>query len=120
MCFTVPVGLGFYWIMSAVVRIVQQIGLNKHFEHIDLEQIIEKKKETLDRVLAGEERHRQEQIYEAAKMNTRSNSMASKASISQEKTDALNKAEEARAHAKSGSLASKANLVKDFNERNNK
>ena len=63
---------------------------------------------------------RQEQIYEAAKMNTRSNSMASKASISQEKTDALNKAEEARAHAKSGSLASKANLVKDFNERNNK
>ena len=46
--------------------------------------------------------------------------MASKANISKEKTDALNRAEEARAHAKSGSLASKANLVKDFNERNNK
>lgn len=119
MCFTVPVGLGFYWIMSAVVRIVQQIGLNKHFEHIDLEQIIEKNKEKAKK--KQEKRGiRQEQIYEAAKMNTRSNSMASKASISQEKTDALNKAEEARAHAKSGSLASKANLVKDFNERNNK
>ena len=63
---------------------------------------------------------RQAQIYEAAKMNTKSNSMASKANISSDKIDALNKAEEARAHAASGSMASKANLVKDFNERNNK
>lgn len=47
--------------------------------------------------------------------------MASKANISSDKIDALNKAEEARAHAwPSGSMASKANLVKDFNERNNK
>ena len=52
-------------------------------------------------------------------MNTKSNSMASKANISSDKIDALNKAEEARAHAASGSMASKANLVKDFNERNN-
>ena len=119
MCFTVPVGLGFYWIMSAIVRIVQQIILNKHFEKIDLEQIIEKNKEKAKK--KQEKRGtRQEQIYEAAKMNTRSNSMASKANISKEKTDTLNRAEEARAHAKSGSLASKANLVKDFNERNNK
>lgn len=53
-------------------------------------------------------------------MNTKSNSMASKANISSDKVEALNKAEEARAHAASGSMASKANLVKDFNERNNK
>ena len=46
--------------------------------------------------------------------------MSSKANISSDKLDALNKAEEARSHAKSGSMASKANLVKDFNERNNK
>lgn len=118
-CFTVPVGLGFYWIMSSVVRIVQQFFLNKHFETIDLDQIIEKNKE---KAAKKQEKRgvRQAQIYEAARMNTRSNSMASKASISQEKTDALNRAEEARANAKSGSLASKANLVKDFNERNNK
>lgn len=118
-CFTVPVGLGFYWIMSSVVRIVQQFFLNKHFEKIDLEQIIEKNKE---KAAKKQEKRgvRQAQIYEAAKMNTRSNSMASKANISQEKTDALNHAAEIREQAKAGSLASKANLVKDFNERNNK
>ena len=37
MCFTVPVGLGIYWIAGAVVRSVQQFFLNKHFEKINLE-----------------------------------------------------------------------------------
>lgn len=117
--FSCPVGLVLYWTMGSVVRIVQQIFLNKHFEKIDLEDIIEKNKEKAAK--KKEERGiRQAQIYEAAKMNTKSNSMASKASISADKIDALNKAEEARSHAKEGSMASKANLVKDFNERNNK
>ena len=34
MCFTVPVGLGIYWIASAVVRSIQQFFLNKHFDKI--------------------------------------------------------------------------------------
>ena len=117
--FTCPVGLVLYWTMGSVVRIVQQIFLNKHFEKIDLDDIIEKNKEKAAK--KKEKRGiRQAQIYEAAKMNTKSNSMSSKANISSDKLDALNKAEEARSHAKSGSMASKANLVKDFNERNNK
>ena len=117
--FTCPVGLVLYWTMGSVVRIVQQILLNKHFEKINLDDIIEKNKEKAAK--KKEQRGiRQAQIYEAAKMNTKSNSMASKANISSDKIDALSKAEEARAHAASGSMASKANLVKDFNERNNK
>lgn len=117
--FSCPVGLVLYWTVGSVVRIVQQIFLNKHFEKIDLEEIIEKNKEK-----AAEKKEkrgiRQAQIYEAARMNTKSNSMASKANLTGEKLEALNKAEEARANAKAGSMASKANLVKDFNERNNK
>lgn len=117
--FSCPVGLVLYWTMGSVVRIVQQIFLNKHFEKIDLNDIIEKNKEKAEK--KKEKRGiRQAQIYDAARMNTRDNSMASKASISKEKTDALNNAAEARSHAKSGSMASKANMVKDFNERNNK
>ena len=38
MCFTVPVGLGIYWIASAVVRSIQQFFLNKHFDKIDLDR----------------------------------------------------------------------------------
>lgn len=117
--FSCPVGLVLYWTMGSVVRIVQQIFLNKHFEKIDLNDIIEKNKEKAEK--KKEKRGiRQAQIYDAARMNTRDNSMASKANISKEKTDALNNAAEARSHAKSGSMASKANMVKDFNERNNK
>ncbi len=115
--FTVPVGLVIYWTMGSVVRIVQQYFLNKHFEKINLEDIVEKNKEKAAK--KKEKRGiRQAQIYEAARTNTRSNSMASKANFSQDKLDALNKADEARAKAKQGSLSSKANMVKNFNENN--
>ena len=117
--FTVPVGLVFYWIVGGVVRITQQYFLNKHFEKIDLESIIEKNK---DKAAAKAEKRgiRQAQIYEAARMSTKSSSMADKANLVKDNDEALNAANELRAKANSNSLAAKANLVKDFNEKNNK
>ncbi len=116
-CFTVPVGLGLYWIAGALVRIVQQFFLNKHFEKIDLESIIEKNKEKAAEK-AEKRGIRQAQIYEAARTSTKS--MTDKATVSSDKTEALNKAAEYRSKANSNSMAAKANLVKDFNEKNNK
>ena len=115
--FTTPVGLGVYWIAGALIRAVQQYFLNKHFEKIDLQSIIDKNKE---KAAAKKEKRgeRQAQIYNAATMNTKQ-SMASKATISSDKADVLNKAEAARSKAKAGSLASKANMVKEFNEKKN-
>ena len=117
--FTVPVGLGLYWIAGAVVRIVQQYFLNKHFEKIDLESIIEKNK---DKAAAKAEKRgiRQAQIYEAARMSTKTTSMADKANLVKDNEEALKSADELRAKASSNSLAAKANLVKEFNEKNNK
>lgn len=117
-CFTVPVGLGLYWIAGALVRIVQQYFLNKHFEKIDLESIIEKNKEKAAQK-AEKRGIRQAQIYEAARMSTKK-TMSEKANISSDKADILNRADEMRSKASAGSLAAKANLVKDFNEKNNK
>lgn len=116
--FTCPIGLVLYWIMGAVVRIFQQYFLNKHFEKMNLDDIIEKNKE---KALAKKEKRgeRQNQIYEAARMNTK-NTMSNKANVNNDQIDAINKANEYRSSAKSGSMASKANLVKDFNEKNNK
>ena len=34
MCFTLPTGLGIYWVASAVVRMVQQFFINKHLNKI--------------------------------------------------------------------------------------
>ena len=117
-CFSVPVGLGLYWIAGALVRVVQQYFLNKHFEKIDLESIIEKNK---DKAAAKAEKRgiRQAQIYEAARMSTKS-SMASKANLVKDNEDALKNADDLRAKAGANSLAAKANLVRDFNEMNNK
>lgn len=119
MCFTVPVGLGIYWVMSSVVRLVQQYFLNKHFDKIDLDDIIKKNEEK-----AKKKREKlgiaENQIRNAAQMNTRTMDAKSNIQNSAEKEALLEKAMEAKANAKPGSMTAKANMVKDFNERNNK
>lgn len=121
MCFTVPVGLGIYWIASAVVRSIQQFFLNKHFDKIDLDDIIAKNQEK-----AKKKREKmgisENQILNAARMNTRQMSATEKTSVktTAEKEAELEKATARKANAKPGSMTAKANLVRDFNERNNK
>lgn len=39
-CFTFPVGLGIYWIFSAIVRSVQQVLINRHLNKMDIEVLI--------------------------------------------------------------------------------
>ena len=122
-CFTVPVGLGIYWIFSAIVRGVQQFFVNRHIQNLDLNDVIAKNQEK-----AKKKREKrgitEEQMRQAAQIKTRSignkANLAGKGSASYaEKELALEKAQETKKNAVSGSLASKANLVRDFNERNN-
>lgn len=116
--FITPIGLGIYWIAGALVRALQQVILNKHFEKIDLNEIIEANKEKAKK--KQEKRGiRQAQITNAATMNTR-RSMSEKARIGTEQADEIDRKNEARSQAKAGSMSAKANLVKEFNERNNK
>ena len=120
MCFTVPVGLGIYWVMSSVVRLVQQYFLNKHFEKINLDDIIKKNQE---KAKAKREKMgiTENQIRNAAQMNTR-RTMSDKANTETfaEKEMLLEKANMAKANAKPGSMAAKANMVKEYNERNSR
>lgn len=120
MCFTVPVGLGIYWIAGAVVRSVQQVLLNKHFEKINLEDIIKKNQEKMKK-----KREKmgitENQISNAARMNTKKIVEPQKKEMnSAEKELQLEKAVAAKSNAKAGSMAAKANMVREFNERNNK
>ena len=115
--FTTPVGLSLYWIAGAVIRSVQQVILNRHFEQINLDDIIEKNKEKAAKK-AEKRGIRREQMMQYANMSTRN--LSSKANISENKEEELNKAREASTKARKGSMTSKANLVKDFNERNTK
>ena len=49
MVFTLPTGIGLYWIISAVVRIVQQVLINKYLSRISVEELIEKNKEKAEK-----------------------------------------------------------------------
>lgn len=119
MCFTVPVGLGIYWVMSSVVRLVQQYFLNKHFEKINLDDIIKKNQE---KAKAKREKMgiSENQIRNAAQMNTRTMSDKANTTTFAEKEALLEKAREAKNNAKPGSMTAKANMVKEFNERNSR
>lgn len=116
--FNVPVGLGLYWITGAVIRTLQQIALNKHFEKIDMQAIVDKNKEKAAQ--KKEKRaERTKKIAENAQMYTR-RTMSEKAKIGTEKRDKLDAANEMRIYAKEGSMTSKANLVSQYNKKNNR
>ncbi len=125
-CFTVPVGLGIYWIASALVRGVQQFVINEHFEKLDVDKVIEANKERAEK--KAEKRRKkmgvyQSQIYQAASMSTKRETNLSNTVSTEEKNAKLQKAYETAQKAKAvnpNSLTAKANLVKEFNEKNNK
>lgn len=125
-CFTVPVGLGIYWIASALVRGVQQFLINKHLENMDLDSIIDKNKEKAEK--KAEKRRKkmgvyQNQIYNAASMSTKRETNLNNSISAEEKNRKVQKAYETAQTAKNvnpNSLTAKANLVKEFNEKNNK
>ena len=112
--FTVPAGLGLYWLTGGFIRAGQQFLLNRHFDKIDLDDIIEKNKEKAQQ--KKEKRGiRREQLMQTATMNTRK-SLSERAALGSDNEEVLEKAAEYRNNAKPGSLAAKANLVREFNE----
>lgn len=118
-CFTVPVGLGIYWICSALVRGIQQFFVNRHIENLDLEAVMAKNEEK-----AKKKREKmglsEDYIKKAAQIKTKSIDNNANVSVSAGTEEKLAKAAEYKANAKAGSLASKANMVKEFNERNSR
>lgn len=116
MCFSVPVGLGLYWIAGSVIRCVQQLIINKRMQNLDLEAIIEKNKEKAKKKQEKRGIY-QNQIANAAKMNTRN---IQEPMSTKEKDEKLRQTEEYAKKAKKGSMLEKANMVKEFNERNNR
>lgn len=124
-CFTLPAGMGLYWVAGAVVRSVQQVLINKHIDKMDLDEVI-KKNEAKAKKKMEKAGVRAEQMSAYANMNTKKvNSISKNASKSsmtlEEKEEAVRKSTEYyNQNAKPGSMMSKANMVKQYNEKNNK
>lgn len=117
MCFTMPAGLGLYWIFSAICRSVQQVAINKYLDRMDMDELVKKNME------------KAKKKYEKKKVSTEElNQMATKKvrniaveqkhnhTADSEQEAKLQQAAERGKNAKPGSLTEKANMVRKFNE----
>ncbi len=119
-CFTLPVGMGIYWIIGAVVRSIQQLVVNKHIDKMDLDDIVKKNIEKANKKRAKQGLPPQK-ITNTAKLNTKT---IDRPQLSKE--DRAEKIQNATDYyknttkAKPGSLASKAQMVQQYNEKHAK
>ena len=124
LCFTLPSGMGLYWVAGSVVRSIQQIVINKHIDKMDFDEIIKKNVVKSAKKLEKMKQN-QERMAAYASMNTRN--IQNRANVTsgmseKEKEEAMKKATDYynSGSAKPGSMRAKANMVKQYNERNNK
>lgn len=129
MCFTVPSGLGLYWICGAIIRSIQMLVINRMLGKVDMDEMIAK---NMEKAKAKREKMgiASEQLINNANTNARSiQSMAnggqpaSKQRMTQEeREEKLRKANEyyKSASKNPNSLAAKANMVKQFDEKSKK
>ncbi len=116
LCFTVPAGMGIYWTVSALVRAVQQVLLNRHYDKIPIEELVKK-----SQAKAAKKRERKgeqvSKINQMAQMNAKKiQENKGSTMLTSEKEELISKAKENSENAQPGSLASKANMVKRYNE----
>ena len=128
-CYTMPAGMGLYWIAGSVVRSIQQVAINKYIDKLDIDELVKKNEAKYVEKLkkAGID---PKTVNRNATMNTRNvvtnkPSMSSKANVKvstqEQRDEAVKKSTEYyNNNAKPGSIAAKANMVKQYNEKNNK
>lgn len=122
-CFTLPSGMGLYWIAGSVIRSIQQIFVNKHIDKMDIDAMVKKNEEKYKEQMAknaGKQTVSQRMMSEYSTMNTKKivTERATVRQTSGENQEKLEKSEQiySQKKYKKGSLAAKANMVKDYNE----
>lgn len=123
-CFTFPVGLGIYWISSAVVRSVQQLLINRHMDRMNIDDLINEnmKKMEKKREKAGLPPQKiTNQAHQSAKnINNTKAQKGAEVNNAAERAKKVEQSYQNAAKAKPGSITARANMVKDFDERNKK
>ena len=123
-CFTFPVGLGIYWIASAVVRSVQQVVINRILNKIDINDLINENMKKMEKKRAKQGLPPQKITNQANQntknINTTKIDKGNGGGNAAEKTKKLEESYQKARNAKPGSITAKANMVRDFDERNKK
>lgn len=123
-CFSLPSGMGLYWVAGSVVRSIQQVLINRHIDKLNFDDIISKNTVKSAKKLE-KMKEQQEKLNAYANVNTRN--IQSKAALKpvtteEDRQEAIKKSTDYynSSTAKPGSLMAKANMVKQYNEKNNK
>lgn len=122
-CFTFPVGLGIYWIASAVVRSIQQLVINRLLDKMDINDLINENMKKLEKKRTKEGLPPQKITNQANQSTKNINTKIDKGSSNANAEERARKVEESyqkARNAKAGSITAKANMVRDFDERNKK
>ena len=126
-CFSLPSGMGLYWIIGAVVRIVQQIFINKHIDKMNIDEMSEKNAEKA-KAKAEKRREKAQEASEASGSSrsdagatrrvgsNRNNRLITKLSPAEEsRIEEMNQSRKGRKYKKD-SLSYNADMVRRFNE----
>ena len=128
--FSVPAGLGLYWIATAVIQTIIQICINRYYDKLGVDEIVRRNVEQRNKKRAKKGLP-PEKIAKNAKTSTKKIDSETK---SQERIDKLQQKKEQNdkkvkeileatnyyKSAKPGSLAEKAGMVAKYNEKNSK
>lgn len=123
--FFLPIGVGVYWIAGALIRCVQQLIINKHFDRIDMAALVKKNEEKAAKKAKAKAEKKGvsgETISNAARINTRQIDAPKRKSMA-EKANSVSKTSSGQNSGKKykeGSMAAKANSVRAYNEKNTK
>lgn len=123
-CWSLPNGMGLYWIAGAVIRCIQQVVINKQIDKMDIDAMVEKNLEKMKEKEEKEGKKDKNRVSSStmstySSMNTRRMKDRTGTNVSE---DSERKAQQARQtngkKYKAGSLAEKANMVSSFNDSN--
>ena len=125
-CFTLPAGIGIYWVVQGIILIFQQIFVNSYMKKVDMDELIQKNVEKMNK-------KRAKKGLPPAKINQNAAASLKNIQAKQEAEEAeLNRRLERNAkqikdstefynsEPKPDSLAAKARMVQKYNEKHNK
>jgi YidC/Oxa1 family membrane protein insertase len=133
-CVNLPVAIGLYWIIGAVISIITQLIINNYYNKCDMEAVLEKCKEKAAKKEAKrQEKHPGKKSFYEKMMDAQNGNVSTENSQSESinkmassrlksytnaTVDEVKKTEN-KVHYKEGSIGSKANIMLQYQNKSN-
>ena len=117
-CISLPIGIGIYWILGSVIQIIQTFFFDKHFDKMDVEQLVKENIEKASRKQASGKKSYMQRLIDAQQELEEQKQMSIKdyARINSKNYSENNNHDDidngGGENYKSGSISSYANIMK--------